>query len=63
MVISTTMGPVSAKAAIAASVLPSTVDKVLKYLQTVSLQEDLWVAPDAVVAGILFTIAICLEGD
>ncbi|HDR9759237.1 TPA: hypothetical protein ACK3SM_001789 [Burkholderia cepacia] len=60
---SATMWHVSAKAGIAASALPSTADKAIKSLQTLSLQENLWAAQGAVVAGILFAIAILLEDD
>ncbi|WP_186109695.1 hypothetical protein [Burkholderia gladioli] len=60
---SATMWHVSAKAAIAASILPPTADKAVRSLQTLSLQENLWAAQGAVVAGILFAVAIFLEDD
>lgn len=53
----------SAKAGIAASALPSTAERAIKSLQTLSLQENLWAAQGAVVAGILFAVAIWLEDD
>ncbi|WP_157130434.1 hypothetical protein [Burkholderia pseudomallei] len=60
---SATMWHVSAKASIAASTLPATADKAIRSLQTLSLQENLWAAQGAVVAGILFAVAIFLEDD
>lgn len=60
---SATMWHVSAKVGIAASALPSTAEKGIKSLQTLSLQEYLGAAQGAVVTGILFTIAIWLEDD
>ncbi|MCA8277657.1 hypothetical protein LGN17_34805 [Burkholderia sp. AU30280] len=60
---SATMWHVSAKAGIAAAALPSTAEKAIRSLQTLSLQENLWAAQGAVVAGILFAIAIFIEDD
>ncbi|WDD94993.1 hypothetical protein Bsp3421_005147 [Burkholderia sp. FERM BP-3421] len=60
---SAVMWHVSAQAGIAASALPLAADKAIKSLQTLSSQENLWAAQGAVVAGVLFAIAILLEDD